>query len=119
LTSICSGQINVVSTSTGSVKINSIKGHSEQCVGCITSQEYFSVKEGQAKTTINQNQATTNLNVHDSNDTSSQVSSLTMESSNMTSEKCKSKTKKQKVKWLLLIVHTTTQQLLPKWYLQL
>ena len=89
LSSICCGWINVVSTSTGSVKINSIKGHSEQCVGCITSQEYFSVKEGQAKTTINQNQATTNLNVHDSNDTSSQVSSLTMESSNMTAEKCR------------------------------
>ena len=48
----------------------------------------FSVKEGQSKTTINQNQATTNLNVHGSNDTLSQVSYLTMESSNMTSEKC-------------------------------
>ena len=45
LTSICSGQINVVSTSTGSVKINSIKGHSEECVGCITADKYFSVKE--------------------------------------------------------------------------
>ena len=36
LSSIWCGQINVVSTSTGSVKINSIKGHSEQCIGCIT-----------------------------------------------------------------------------------
>ena len=117
LTSICSGQINVVSTSTGSVKINSIKGYFEQFVGCITLQEYFSVKEEQAKTTINQNQATTNLNVPGSNDTSSQVSSLTMESSNMTSEKCKKN--KEKVKLLLLIVHITDQQLVPKWYLQL
>jgi hypothetical protein len=66
LISICCGWINVVSTSTGSVKINSIKGHS----------------------TNNQNQATTNLNVHGSNDTSFQVNYLTMESSNMTSKKC-------------------------------
>ena len=48
----------------------------------------FSVKEGQAKTTTNQNQATTHLNVHGSNDTLSQASSLTMKSSNMASEKC-------------------------------
>ena len=56
----------------------------------------FSVKEGQAKATISQNQATTNLNVHGSNDTSPQVSSLTMEPSNMTSEKCKKKKKKKR-----------------------
>eukprot|EP00957_Ditylum_brightwellii_P205729 15345132-Ditylum_brightwellii.AAC.1 len=37
VSSTCCGQINAVTTSSGSVKINSLKENSPGCVGCITS----------------------------------------------------------------------------------